>query len=226
MNVEQAFDFFRVRATKLGTRTRSVIASAFGVGQDGDSDEYQEPFEEIEVLSPIGFKSRPKLLATSELFSIRLGDEAVGLFFIDKMGPTLSNDDFAEGESIVYSPGEPTAVLRMRADGSIDLTAKVEKHIRIRTSGAGEVQLAPESAGYKGEGVARKTDATENGSLTITAAPTGGGTAITFTYTPPGGAPQTAVLTITGPGVAGTVTPPGTLSLAGKITEGAQHAKA
>lgn len=145
MNVEQAFDFFKVRATQLGTRTRVVVARLFGVGQDGDTDEQQEPIEEAECLSPIGFKSRPKVSSTTEAFGVRLGDEVVVLCFVDKGATKLSDADLAEGEALMYGPAEPTATVRITKDGDIFVTAKSDRKIVLNVSGTGKVFLGGET---------------------------------------------------------------------------------
>lgn len=145
MNVEQAFNFFRVRGTTLGQRVRVVTARLFGVGQEGDTDEQQEPIEDAECLSPVGFKSRPKVGAHTEAFGVRLGDEVVVLCFVDKGGAALSDADLAEGEALMYGPAEPAATVRITKDGDVIVTAKSDRKIVLNVAGTGKVYLGGEA---------------------------------------------------------------------------------
>lgn len=210
MNVEQAFDFFKVRATQLGTRTRVVVARLFGVGQDGDTDEQQEPIEEAECLSPIGFKSRPKVSSTTEAFGVRLGDEVVVLCVIDKGGTKLTDAELAEGEVLLYGPTEPTATVRITKDGDVVITAKAGRNVVLKAPDGGEVRLNEDGTGYAGKEVARKDDG-----VSAAGTPLSPGTMAHWM------AQVTAACNAVAPG--SVPTPPSTV---GQIVDGAEKVKA
>ena len=130
---------------------------------------------------------------------MRRGDELVALVLIDKGAPAQAVE---AGETRLYGVGSDnsTAVIRLRANGDVEITAKSARAIRLTTSGGGDIVLNGGSLK-----VARVTDAV---SVQLTVAEVGGITA------PPGGGPCTLT--------AGSVTLSGTIGSGG----GAANVKA
>ena len=141
----------------------------------------------------------PSLTATTEAVAVRRGDELVALVLIDKGAPAQAVE---AGETRLYGAGSDnsTAVIRLRANGDVEITAKSSRAIRLTTSGGGDIVL---NGGLLK--VARVTDAV---SVQLTVAEVGGITA------PPGGGPCTLT--------AGSVTLSGTIGSGG----GAANVKA
>lgn len=182
-------EFFKVIGTSNGATKRVVVSRLRGVGAAGD-DDGAEPIDDAEVLFPIGYAARPYLTDhETEAVVVRIGDEVEVLGLIDKSGTVL---DLEEGEVRISGHKEPTARLRLRANGSVDLESKSDQDVRLN---GGSLKAA------------RVTDPVRIGTL---AGVTSGGP-VTFTFQPldANGAPAGS------PDVNATVTLVGVISNAG-----------
>lgn len=160
-------DFMKLLATSLGSSARVVLAQLRGVGTEGDDDN-AEPFDSSEVVQPMGLVSRPVATSSLEALVLRDGDEAIVIAIVDKGMTALS--DLDEGETRLYGAQRPTATLRIRASGAIEITAHSGQDIVLN---GGTLR------------VARESDAVSAGTLYFV--PGSGGA--TLTYSPPGGPP-------------------------------------
>lgn len=165
-------EFVNVTSAAASSRFCVSTLQAVGVGSVG-ADGEAERFDDVEHTQPAGLFAVPTTSANTEAVVIRRGDEAVALVVVDKSKPAQNVES---GETRLYGVGgsNGTAVIRIRADGSIEITAKVGVNISLNVDGAGDVVL--DGGSLK---VARATDPV---SVTLTAvqigaiiAPAGGG---------------------------------------------------
>ena len=172
---DDVIEFVKVTAATASTSSRVLTVQAAGVGAEGDDDGAQG-FDSVEVAQPAGLMASPTLTRTTEAVAVRRGDELVALVLIDKGAPAQSVE---AGETRLYGVGgdNSTAVIRLRANGDVEITAKSARAIRLATSGGGDIVL--NGGTLK---VARVTDAV---SVQLTSVEVGGITA------PPGGGPCT-----------------------------------
>ena len=180
---DQLLDFVKLSRLTVSTARRVLTAQITGAGAAGD-DANAETLSAVEVVQPLGLLAYPTLGATTEALIARIGDTAVALGLIDKGGAAQAVE---AGEVRLYGPGSQnaTAVVRIRADGSIEITAKSGVNISLAVDGAGDVVL--DGGSLK---VARATDPV---SVTLTALQIG------TIIAPPGGGPCTGgPITITG----------------------------
>lgn len=186
---DDVIEFVKVTAATASTSSRVLTVQAAGVGAEGDDDGAQG-FDAVEVAQPAGLMASPTLTRTTEAVAVRRGDELVALVLIDKGAPAQSVE---AGETRLYGAGSDnsTAVIRLRANGDVEITAKSARAIRLATSGGGDIVL--NGGTLK---VARVTDATTGhshapGSLVVVVP--SGGAGGTFPVT---GATATATDTI------------------------------
>lgn len=180
---DQLLDFVKLSRLTVSTARRVLTAQITGAGAAGD-DANAETLSAVEVVQPLGLLAYPTLGATTEALIARIGDTAVALGLIDKGGAAQAVE---AGEVRLYGPGSQnaTATVRIRADGSIEITAKTGVNISLAVDGAGDVVL--DGGSLK---VARATDPV---SVTLTALQIG------TIIAPPGGGPCTGgPITITG----------------------------
>jgi hypothetical protein len=191
---DDVIEFVKVTAATASTSSRVLTVQAAGVGAEGDDDGAQG-FDSVEVAQPAGIMASPTLTATTEAVAVRRGDELIALVLIDKGAAAQSVE---AGETRLYGVGSDnaTAVIRLRANGDVEITAKSARAIRLATSGGGDIVL--NGGTLK---VARVTDAV---SVQLTVAEVGGITA------PPGGGPCTLT--------AGSLTLSGTIGSGGGAT--------
>lgn len=155
-------DFARVTTAAASTTRRVVTVQIAALGNEGD-DNTSERGDDVEVIQPLGLMAVPSITATTEAPFMRLGDRQVALAIIDK-GATPQTVE--TGEVRLYGPGasNATAVLRIRADGSIEITAKASQNITLN---GGTLHVARHS-----DAVQTTIDAIAAGGIT---APPGGG---------------------------------------------------
>ncbi len=191
---DDVIEFVKVTAATASTSSRVLTVQAAGVGAEGD-DNGAQGFDSVEVAQPAGIMASPTLTATTEAVAVRRGDELIALVLIDKGAAAQSVE---AGETRLYGVGSDnaTAVIRLRANGDVEITAKSARAIRLATSGGGDIVL--NGGTLK---VARVTDAV---SVQLTVAEVGGITA------PPGGGPCTLT--------AGSLTLSGTIGSGGGAT--------
>lgn len=199
-------EFVNVTTAAASSSFRVATLQAVGVGAAGD-DGAAERFDGVELAQPSGLFAVPTTTANTEAVIVRRGDEAVALVVIDK---SAAPQNVEAGETRLHGVGggNAAAVIRIRADGSIEITAKTGVNISLNVDGAGDVVL--DGGLLK---VARATDPVRVGTITGTAGPY----PVTFvtTLVDADGAP---VSTVTGP----TATLSGVVSNAG----GAPNVKA
>lgn len=161
---EDGIEFVAVSGVAVSGNSRVVTAQAAAMGAEGD-DNGSERFDNVEVTQPAGLMASPAITSTTEGVCVRRGDELVALVLIDKGAPAQSVE---AGETRLYGVGSdnPTAVIRIRADGSIEITAKSAQDISLAVSGGGDVVLAGGTLK-----VARETDPVNIGTVTGIAGP-------------------------------------------------------
>jgi hypothetical protein len=144
-------DFARVTSCAASSQVRAVTVQMSALGDEGNTNE-GERGENVEVLQPLGLMAVPSITQTTEAPFLRIGDRQVALGIIDK-GATPQAVE--AGEVRLYGPGSSnaTATVRIRADGSIEITAKSGVNISLAVDGAGDVVL--DGGSWK---VARATD--------------------------------------------------------------------
>lgn len=133
-------EFLKVTLLTPSTERRVVTAQLRGMGEDGD-DNGAEPFEDAEVLNPVGFITRPALTDTTEALGLRRGDEMVAVVIVDKGQNAVSVET---GETRVQGCGmsNQAAVIRVRANGAIEITSTGSGAITITSAGAVNVTSA------------------------------------------------------------------------------------
>jgi hypothetical protein len=163
--------FAKITLTSLATGARALLGQLRGLGSEA-SDASAEPYDDAELLQPLGLVARPTRTSNLQALLIELGEELVGLLLRDK--GLAAWTDVEEGETRLYSNADATCRVRLRADGSIDIEAKAGANLRIATAGGGNVVINGGTSG-----VARNGDAVN---VTLTAlqigtivAPAGGG---------------------------------------------------
>lgn len=148
-------DFVRVTGLEVDDELRVQTAQTVGFGDEVDGGDAEQS-DEAEVLQPAGFASRPAITDTLEGFAVMRGDEPVVLVLVDKGAPA---QELEAGETRMHGVNGSTnsaTVIRIRANGDVDITAKSARDINLSVSGGGDVVLAGGS--FK---VARVTDAVD-----------------------------------------------------------------
>ena len=150
---EDPIDAYKVTRLATSTAHRVLTAQCVGAGSEG-SDDAAERFDDVEVAQPAGLMASPALTATTEALAVRRGDELIALFLVDK-GAAVQNVE--AGETRLHGSGttNATTVIRLRADGSIEITSAANGAINITAHGVGDVVV--NGGTLK---VARVTDAT------------------------------------------------------------------
>lgn len=136
---DQLLDFAKLSRLTVSTARRVLTAQITGAGDAGD-DATAETLSSVEVVQPLGLLAYPTLGATTEALIARIGDTAVALGLVDKGGAAQAVE---AGEVRLYGPGSQnaTAVVRIRADGSIEITAKSGLNVTATAPAAGVVIL-------------------------------------------------------------------------------------
>jgi hypothetical protein len=176
--LDQLLDFVKLSRFAVSTANRVTTAQITGAGAAGD-DSTAETVDACEVVQPLGLMAYPTLGASTEALIARLGDRPVVLAMIDKGRAAQAVE---AGEVRLYGPGSSNAaaVIRIRADGSIEVSSLNNTNVTVTASGTGEVRV--NGSAVK---IAADTDPVDLGAWTFV--PGTGGASLT--YTPPGGAP-------------------------------------
>lgn len=172
-------DLATVTRLDADAQRRVITAQIRGAVTDDAPDDAEE-HDEVEVLQPAGLLARPELTATTEAAVVMRGDEPVVILLIDK-GATAQTPEAGEVRLHGVAAASATAVVRIRADGSVEITTTTNKHLTLTANGTGEVRV--NGSAVK---VAADQDPVDAGTLTFV--PGTGGASLT--YTPPGGAPS------------------------------------
>jgi hypothetical protein len=125
---------------------RVLTASIVGSGNAGD-DASAERVDNCEVVQPLGLFARPVLTALTEGVVARLADRPLILAMIDKGRAPQAVE---EGETRLYGVGgdNAAAVVRLRADGSIEVTSLSDLNISLTAGGAGIVRFQDGSQAF------------------------------------------------------------------------------
>ena len=134
---DDPIDAVKVASLATSTTRRVMIAQCIGVGAEGD-DDAAERFDDVEVMQPSGLMAHPRCTPTTEALAVRRGDELIALFLVDK-GAQVQAVEI--GETRLYGVGtnNPTTIIRLRADGSMDIQSSSNGAINIRAHGTGDV---------------------------------------------------------------------------------------
>lgn len=114
-------DLATVTRLDADAQRRVITAQIRGAVTD-DAPEDAEEHDEVEVLQPAGLLARPELTATTEAAVVMRGDEPVVILLIDK-GATAQTPEAGEVRLHGVAAASATAVVRIRANGSIEITA-------------------------------------------------------------------------------------------------------
>jgi len=125
-------EFMKVTATRLGTRVRVVLAQLRGVGAEGD-DDGAEPFDDAEVIHPLGFLSRPALSASLQAAVVRVGNDARVLAFVDKALARLEGtvNALEAGVARVFAPGNLNARVDWLPNGDVVINGGTLRLARV-----------------------------------------------------------------------------------------------
>ncbi len=147
-------DFATVTRLDADAQHRVLTAQVRGAATD-DADATVEEHDEVEVLQPAGLIARPELTATTEAVVVLRGDEPVALLLIDK-GAAAQQPEAGETRLHGVAAASATAVVRIRANGSIEVTAASGQDVKVN---GGTLK------------VARVTDPVKVATITATAGP-------------------------------------------------------
>lgn len=139
-------DFVRVTGLEVDDELRVQTAQTVGFGDEVDGGDAEQS-DEAEVLQPAGFASRPAITDTLEGFAVMRGDEPVVLVLVDKGAPA---QELEAGETRMHGVNGSTnsaTVIRIRANGDVDITAKSARDINLSVSGGGSVNLSASGGG-------------------------------------------------------------------------------
>ena len=139
-----AIEFGQVLGVTVSSNSRATTVQLAAVGQAGD-DDGAERIDAVEVLQPAGLMAAPSLSSTAEAAFVRIGDQVIALAVVDKGAPSQAVE---AGEVRLYGPGSSnaTAVIRIRADGSIEITPKAATNV-VLAGGSLSVARATDPVG-------------------------------------------------------------------------------
>ena len=139
-----AVEFGKVLGVTVSGNSRATTLQLAATGQEGD-DDGAERIDAVEVLQPAGLMDAPSLSATAEAAFVRIGDQVIALAVIDKGAPAQAVE---AGEVRLYGPGSSnaSAVIRIRADGSIEITPKAGTNV-VLAGGSQSVARATDPVG-------------------------------------------------------------------------------
>lgn len=122
--------FAAVTLTRWATgQARALLAQLRGAGETG-RDEEAEAHDDVEVLQPLGLRVRPVQRGSLEAVVIERGDERVALFLVDKARATGAVEA-EEGETQLHGLAEQSAVVRIRANGDVEITPKSGRKVLL-----------------------------------------------------------------------------------------------
>ncbi len=139
-------EFVNVTTAAASTTRRVATLQAVGVGAVGD-DATAERFDGVELAQPSGLFAVPTTTANTEAVIVRRGDEAVALVVIDKGAPP-QNVEAGETRLHGVGGGNAAAVVRIRADGSIEVTSKTGLNVTLTAPAAGVVSMQDGSQAF------------------------------------------------------------------------------
>jgi phage gp45-like len=127
--------FAKVKLTSLATGARALLAQLRGLGPEAD-DAASEPYDDAELLQPMGLICRPVRSDTLQALVFELSEDLVGLLLRDKGQPAFTG--LNEGDTMLYAAGDGTVKILLRASGRIEITAKAGSDI-VHNGGSLEV---------------------------------------------------------------------------------------
>lgn len=139
-------EFVNVTTASASSTHRVATLQAVGVGAVGD-DATAERFDGVELAQPSGLFAVPTTTANTEAVIVRRGDEAVALVVIDK-GAAPQNVEAGETRLHGVGGGNAAAVVRIRADGSIEVTSKTGMNVTLTAPSAGVVAFQDGSQAF------------------------------------------------------------------------------
>ena len=139
-------EFVNVTTAAASSSFRVATLQAVGVGAAGD-DGAAERFDGVELAQPSGLFAVPTTTANTEAVIVRRGDEAVALVVIDK-GAAPQNVEAGETRLHGVGGGNAAAVVRIRADGSIEVTSKTGLNVTLTAPAAGVVSMQDGSQAF------------------------------------------------------------------------------
>jgi len=139
-----AIEFGQVLGVTVSSNSRATTVQLAAVGQAGD-DDGAERLDAVEVMQPAGLMAAPSLSSTAEAAFVRIGDQVIALALADKGAPAQAVE---AGEVRLYGPGSSnaTAVIRIRANGSIEITPKAGVNV-VLAGGSQSVARATDPVG-------------------------------------------------------------------------------
>lgn len=145
---EGNIDFAKVATLTPSSTLRTMTAQIIGVGAVGD-DASAERYDSCEVVQPSGLAAAPTLTADTEALIVRRGDEAIAICVIDKGATAQAVEG---GETRLYGVGgsNATSVIRIRANGAIEITAGTSANIVLN---GGTLNVARASDGVTPSGL-------------------------------------------------------------------------
>lgn len=144
---EDELDFARVLTTEVSANTRCLTVQISASGDEGDNETDTERGDGVEVLQPLGLFAVPTITATTQAPFLRVGDQMLAQGVVDKGAAPQACET---GGTKVYGAGggNADAVVYIRADGSIEVTANANTSVTIVSGGTGDVVLQDGSQAF------------------------------------------------------------------------------
>jgi hypothetical protein len=129
--------FAKVTLTSAGHRRARAARAAARPRARGATTPTSEPYDDAELLQPMGLICRPVRSDTLQALVFELSDELVGLLLRDKGQPAFTGRE--RGRDALYAAGDGNVkILLQRASGRIEITAKAGSDI-VHNGGSLEV---------------------------------------------------------------------------------------
>ncbi len=113
--------FFRVTLARWAANVHTLLLQGRGPGE--------QPADDIEAYQPLGLRTRPVVARSTEALVIELPNGERVAFVCDK---GLSSTPPEEGETQLHGLKETSAVVRIRASGAIEITAKSGQRVDLQ----------------------------------------------------------------------------------------------
>lgn len=113
--------FFRVTLARWAANVHTLLLQGRGPGE--------QPADDVEAYQPLGLRTRPVVARSTEALVIELPNGERVAFVCDK---GLSSTPPEEGETQLHGLKETSAVVRIRASGAIEITAKSGQRVDLQ----------------------------------------------------------------------------------------------
>jgi hypothetical protein len=139
-------EFITVASAATSSQRRVATLQGLGAGAVGD-DAGAERFDNVELAQPAGLFALPQTTSNTEAVVIRRGDEAIALVVIDKSRPP---QDVEAGETRLHGVGgsNSATVIRLRANGAVEITSLTGQNVTVTAPAAGTVVLQDGSQAF------------------------------------------------------------------------------